>query len=106
MTNRDETVGFIGLGVMGSGMAANVPAGSCAEVARRASKVICMVDTTDAARAVIAGPGGIIENAEDGDTIVCMSTLDPVSVREMHDAAAERGMRITDVTPGTVATED
>ena len=83
--NRKRTVGFVGLGQMGGPMAENVmkkehplvaydidrdkldhfvalgagAASNPADVARRASTVISMVDTTAQAEQVILGGGGL-----------------------------------------------
>jgi 3-hydroxyisobutyrate dehydrogenase len=120
--NRTDTVGFVGMGVMGSGMAANVlksgfpvvgydidPARNeqmaakgaviaegPAAVARAASKCICMVETTAQAEDVILGPGGLVEGLEAGDIVLCMSTIDPLAVERMHDTLAERGIGMID----------
>lgn len=119
---RDDKIGFVGMGVMGGGMAANLlkngfavvgydisparndhMAGLGAEivdgpaaVARAASKTICMVETTAQAESVILGEGGIVEGAEKGDIHLCMSTIDPLSVKRMHGILAERGVAMID----------
>jgi 3-hydroxyisobutyrate dehydrogenase len=121
-TARKDTVGFIGMGMMGGGMAANllkkgfavvghdvnparekplkekgaVIAEGPAAVARKAAKVVCMVETTAQAEAVILGANGIAEGAEKGDIVLCMSTIDPLAVKRMHAALAERGIGMID----------
>ena len=121
-TARKDTVGFIGMGMMGGGMAANllqkgfavvghdvnparnkllqgkgaVIADGPAAVARAAAKVICMVETTAQAEAVILGPNGIAEGAEKGDIVLCMSTIDPLAVKRMHATLAQRGIGMID----------
>lgn len=67
-----------------------------ADVARRAAKVISMVDTTAQAEEVIVGPGGLIEGAESGDLIISMSTIDPMALRRLHDKVAEKGVAFID----------
>lgn len=120
--SRNETVGFIGLGKMGEGMAKNllkkghslvvydivdeknrmfeglgaVVAVGPADVARQASIVITMVDTTQQSQDVIVNPGGIIDEAQPGDIVMCMSTIDPMAVREMHATLAEKGVGMID----------
>jgi 3-hydroxyisobutyrate dehydrogenase len=115
---RDETVGFIGLGQMGIGMATNIRKAGLpmvvydidaaknrkmaelgarvgegpADVARQARIVITMVDTTQQSLDVIVRPRGIIDEAQKGDIVMCMSTIDPVVVREMHDTLAAKGI--------------
>ena len=119
---RDERVGFVGMGVMGGGMAANllkngfsvagydINSAQCekmaalgadilegpAAVARAASKTICMVETTAQAESVIVGEGGIVEGAESGDIHLCMSTIDPLSVKRMHETLGARGIAMID----------
>ena len=119
---RDKTVGFIGLGMMGQPMAMNLLKGGHAlvaydvlqakldhigglggqvaagpaEVARRASIVISMVDTTAQSEEVIVGPGGLIDAVQPGDVIVCMSTIDPNALRAMHARLAEKGVGLID----------
>jgi 3-hydroxyisobutyrate dehydrogenase len=119
---RADKIGFVGMGVMGGGMAANLlkngftvvgydvsparndyVAGLGAEivdgpaaVARAASKTICMVETTVQAESVIVGEGGIVDGAEKGDIHLCMSTIDPLSVKRMHGILAARGIAMID----------
>lgn len=120
--DRNTTVGFIGLGQMGGPMAANLlkkghpvvvfdidkkrvdqyvamgaKAGSGpADLARRASRVISMVDTTGQAEEVICGPGGIIDAAQAGDVVISMSTIDPVALQKMAAKLAPKGIDIID----------
>jgi 3-hydroxyisobutyrate dehydrogenase len=119
---RKDTNGYVGMGVMVSGMAANllkagIPvvghdidpkrntemAGKGADIAdgpaaepRAAAKVVCMVETTAQAEAVIIGKGGIIVGAAKGDIVLCMSTIDPLAVKRMHGVLAERGIGMID----------
>jgi len=121
-SNRADTVGVVGMGVMGGGMAANLLkhgfavvgydvdparndhmaglgaaiADGPAAVARVAAKTICMVETTAQAEAVIVDEGGILDGAEKGDIHLCMSTIDPLSVKRMHGVLAERGIAMVD----------
>ncbi|MFN4088976.1 MAG: NAD(P)-dependent oxidoreductase [Alphaproteobacteria bacterium] len=119
---RKDMIGFVGLGVMGGGMAANLiragrrlvvhdidpakcarfaaegaaVADGAAAVARRAATTICMVETTAQAEAVIVGPGGFIDGAEAGDIVLCMSTIDPLAAVAMHDRLKARGVAMLD----------
>jgi 3-hydroxyisobutyrate dehydrogenase len=119
---RNNTIGFIGLGNMGSGMAANlIKAGFAlvvydvnakrnqqlgelgakvgsgpADVARQASIVITMADTTAQSEEIIVQGGGIIDAAQAGDLVICMSTIDPVAVRKMSEMLAAKGAAIID----------
>jgi 3-hydroxyisobutyrate dehydrogenase-like beta-hydroxyacid dehydrogenase len=56
---------------------------SPAEAARRAEVVITMVSDPTALREVTGGPDGVVAGAEDGTTIVQMSTVGPAPVREL-----------------------
>ena len=120
--SRDQTVGFIGLGMMGLPMATNIlkakhalaaydvskakvdlvvglggeAASSPADVSRRASIVISMVDTTAQAEEVIVGPGGLLDAVQPGDVIISMSTIDPNALRAMHATLAAKGVGLID----------
>lgn len=120
--NRSTTVGFVGLGDMGAPMVANLlkaghavvvydlveakmaqaaslgahTAAGPAEVARQASVLISMVDTTAQAEQVIAGAGGFIDTAQAGDVVISMGTIDPIALQRMHATLAGRGVAIID----------
>lgn len=122
MSNRNDNVGFIGMGMMGGGMAANLLkagfplvaydidpakndrfaelgatiANGPAGVAAAASTVICIVETTAQVQDVLVGDGGVMDGVEAGDTVICMATVDPIAVKEMHAAFAERGVTMLD----------
>ncbi|MBT4489970.1 MAG: NAD(P)-dependent oxidoreductase [Rhodospirillaceae bacterium] len=124
MTNatRIDSIGLIGLGMMGSGMAANIlkaglPLIVCdidetknhqlealgatvaqgpADVARQARVVITMVDTTAQSEEVTVAAGGIIDGAQAGDAVICMSTVDPVVVKQMGETLAEKQIGMID----------
>ena len=94
-----ETIGFIGLGVMGRPMAKHIAAkghtvvvynrsraamdelvaagaiatDSPADVARRATVIITMVSDTPDVDAVITGPQGILEGLQPGSVVIDMS---------------------------------
>ena len=125
-----DPVGFIGLGNMGGPMAQNLAtagfplvvhdidpakvepfrargakiAGSPQDVAMDARRVICMVETTAQAESVIGGTQGIVRSARPGDILVCMSTIDPLVARRLHDELDAKGVRMLDapVSGGTV----
>ena len=110
--------GFIGVGAMGSPMARNllaagIPlvvydideakcrrlekqgaqvASSPAAVARDATRILCMVDTTAQVRAVMKGPSGVMETAPAGHYIACMSTIAPREIQDLHDELARSGV--------------
>jgi len=117
-----ETIGFIGLGAMGGGMAANlVKAGfkvmgvdldparaealaakggeiakTPADVARAATRVITMVETTAQTEEVINGPTGLLAGAGPGHAIAMMSTIDPIAARRLHDDLKSKGISMVD----------
>jgi 3-hydroxyisobutyrate dehydrogenase len=115
-------VGFIGLGIMGQGMARNllksgfsltvwnrttsktdslIEAGaragqSPADVAAQSDiTVICVSDTPDV-EAVVLGEGGVIEGAGAGSLIIDCSTISPLATQSMARALAERGVAMLD----------
>ena len=130
-----ERIGFLGLGIMGSRMAANVAragyqlsvwthtAGKAerwasehgaaalatpAEVAARSDVVISMVVDGAQVASVLTGPDGAIESARDGLLCVDMSTIAPPDTRRIGAALADRGVRMLDapVTGSSPRAED
>jgi len=123
------SVGFIGLGNMGRPMALNLakagfelvvhdidPARveplrargarvetSAERVAAVSARTICMVETTAQAEDVIAGAHGVVQTAERGHIVMCMSTIDPFVARRLADTLAARGVAMLDapVSGGT-----
>jgi 3-hydroxyisobutyrate dehydrogenase len=117
-----ERVGFIGLGIMGRGMANNlikagfkvrvwnrtasrmeplVEAGaeagsSPADVAANSDiTVICVSDTPDVER-VILGEDGVIHGAKAGALVVDCSTISPQVTKEIAEKLAEKGIKMLD----------
>jgi len=117
------TVAFLGLGIMGSRMAANLvraghelrvwtrtankaqafagehrayPAASPAEAAAGAEIVISMVVDGPQVAAVLTGPDGAAAGAAQGTLVVDMSTIGPRAARETGAALRERGLRFVD----------
>lgn len=111
-------VGFVGLGIMGQGMARNLlragfdlvvwnrtaarmdpleadgarPASDPAEVARRVdATLVCVSDTPDV-EAVVDGPDGLLAGAPTGALIVDTSTISPDATRALAARAAESGV--------------
>ena len=115
-------VGFIGLGQIGSLMAARLvghPGGlvvcdlrpeataplieqgavavaTPAEVAARAGVISIMVLDDAQTREVVAGPGGILESAEPGTVVALHSTIKAGTAIELAEVAAEHGVSIVD----------
>jgi 3-hydroxyisobutyrate dehydrogenase len=116
------TVGFIGLGNMGSGMTRNLQAagfplvvndirreaaaeleaggarwaGTPAEVAAASDLVITMLPTPRHVEAVVNGPEGILAGIADGGTWIDMSTSVPDVAAAVRRDHASRALRILD----------
>ncbi len=128
-------VGFIGLGIMGSRMAANLRgaghelivfnrtreraeawaaehggtvAATPAEVGAAAEIVITMVVDGAQVRAMLLGEDGVAEGAGEGTLCVDMSTIAPTETRDIGAALAERGIHFIDapVTGSSPRAED
>ncbi|WP_322486948.1 NAD(P)-dependent oxidoreductase [Chloroflexus sp.] len=117
-----ERIGFIGLGIMGRGMAANILragfpltvwnrtlgradelvaagaqlAASPAEVAARSDIVISCVSDTPDVEAVIFGPQGVIEGAQVGMLMIDMSTISPQGAQRFAARLGESGISFLD----------
>jgi 3-hydroxyisobutyrate dehydrogenase len=117
-----ERVGFIGLGIMGRGMAHNllkagftvrvwnrtasrmdefVKAGaekgsSPADVAANSDIIVtCVSDTPDVER-VVLGDDGVIHGAKAGSLVVDCSTISPQVTKEIAAKLAEKGVKMLD----------
>jgi 3-hydroxyisobutyrate dehydrogenase-like beta-hydroxyacid dehydrogenase len=128
-------VGFIGLGIMGSRMAANLRraghdlvvfnrtrstadawaqghgaavAGTPAEAAAEAEVVITMVVDGPQVEAVLLGEDGVVHGARAGLLCVDMSTISPTDTRRIGAALTERGIHFMDapVTGSSPKAED
>lgn len=131
MTNdQPTTVGFIGLGSMGSGMTRNLQragfplvvhdirresadelvaggalwAASPAEVARLSDVVITMLPTPRHVDAVISGPSGILAGIADGGTWIDMSTSVPEVAERVRAETAGRDLRVLDAPVSGMST--
>jgi 2-hydroxy-3-oxopropionate reductase len=117
-----DTVGFIGLGVMGAPMARNLVdaghplvvhsrspepvealveagaerAASAREVAQRADVVITMLPDSPAVEDVVLGEDGVLAGASGGNLLVDMSTIHPTVSIALARAGAERGVGVLD----------
>ncbi len=126
---KGETIGFIGLGAMGRGMAANcvkkgfsliahdinpepvaalvklgAKAGaSAAEVAKACSIVITVLPTGREVDAVVMGAGGILDNLKPGALVMDLSTIDPETTDKLHSEGKARGIRTVDAPIGRLA---
>jgi 2-hydroxy-3-oxopropionate reductase len=117
-----ETIGFIGLGAMGGPMAKNLvkkgfhltvfdviqermaplkavgaePAASCREAAEKCPVVITMLPASHHVKSAVLGPGGILEGIRKGSVLIDMSTIDPITTREIAGLLAEKGAEMLD----------
>jgi 3-hydroxyisobutyrate dehydrogenase-like beta-hydroxyacid dehydrogenase len=118
-----ERIGFLGLGIMGSRMAANVRGagfpltvwthtpGKAArwasehdavavdtptEVARASDIVVSMVVDGEQVASVLLGGEGVVSGAHPGLLCVDMSTVAPSDTRRIGAALGERGVRMLD----------
>ncbi|MGW2868494.1 2-hydroxy-3-oxopropionate reductase [Kitasatospora sp. NPDC001225] len=115
-------IAFIGLGIMGSPMAANLVkaghhvtgfnltrppidalvalgghgAGSIAEAVRDAEVVITMVPADPQVEQVVLGEGGVLENARPGTLVIDMSSITPQTSIRVEAAARAKGVRTLD----------
>jgi len=115
-------IGFIGLGIMGKPMAANlvkaghdlvvsghsadaaadlaaqgaVIADTPREIADQVDLVLTMLPNSPQVREVALGDGGIIEGARPGLIVVDMSSIAPLAAREIHGALAAREVAMLD----------
>jgi 2-hydroxy-3-oxopropionate reductase len=129
-----ETIGFIGLGVMGAPMARNLLAAGHdlvvysrspgpvealqrdgaqaaegpSEVARRGDVVITMLPDSPAVQDVVLGEDGVLAGAREGALLIDMSTIHPTVAIEVARAAAERGVAAIDapVSGGDVGAKE
>jgi 3-hydroxyisobutyrate dehydrogenase len=115
-------IGFIGLGIMGRPMCANLikagysltvwnrsqpgidevtgygaAAGSSpADVASRSDVIITIVtDSPDVAK-VVLGPSGVLEGVRSGSVLIDMSTISPSVTRDVAAKLAEKGVEMLD----------
>jgi len=122
-------IGFIGLGNMGRGMAANLvrkgetlvvhdvvdapvqalktlgagAAATVAELAGACEIIFTMLPTTAVVAEVVGGPAGILAHAKPGAIVVDMSTIDPLATDRLAAAAAARGIAFADAPVGRLA---
>ena len=117
-----ETIGFIGLGLMGRPMAKNLlkagyplvvhsrsqgpvddlvaagaaRASSPAEVARQATRIITMVPDSPDVERVLEGPDGVFSAMQAGTIVIDMSSIAPGAARRLAQRAAELGGAMLD----------
>lgn len=117
-----RTVAFIGLGVMGGPMAANLvrhghrvigfnrsrpavdrlvaaggeAAAGVADAVREAEIVFTMLPDSPDVESVVLGADGVLAQARPGTRVIDMSTIRPDVARRLAEAGAERGIPVLD----------
>ncbi|WP_084516396.1 2-hydroxy-3-oxopropionate reductase [Microtetraspora niveoalba] len=117
-----STIGFIGLGIMGSPMAGHLvgaghdvtgfdlsedalarlraaggnTAGGVAEAVAGAEVVATMLPADPQVEAVMFGEDGVLANAEPGVLVIDFSTITPQTSRKVAREGAARGLRVLD----------
>ena len=115
-------VGFVGTGNMGFPMAANVlkaghqmtvwdvrreatsalerlgaaRAANLEALARTVRVTFMSLPNDDIVQSVVAGDGGLLAGAREGDVIFDLSTVSPGSTKRLAERAAKRGVRVID----------
>ena len=117
-----KNIGVVGLGDMGSGLAKNLMANrfsvfgldlkperqaaftdmggtlvnDSAELGRRVDATFVMVMNGDQAKSVILGPGGLVENMEQGGIVILSATIKPHEAVEIGAAMQGSGIDLID----------
>jgi len=117
-----DTIGFIGLGLMGRPMAKNLlkagfplvvhsrsqgpvddlvsagatRAASSADVARRSTRIITMLPDSPDVERVLDGPGGVFGALQRGTIVIDMSSIEPATAVRLAGRAAELGGAMLD----------
>jgi len=129
MSAKDETIGFIGLGAMGRGMAANcvkkgfrlvvydvrpepveqlvslgATAGKdAADVARQCSIIVTVLPAGKEVIETVIAPGGLFDHAKPGTLVLDLSTVEPETTDRLHAEAKRRGFKAVDAPIGRLA---
>lgn len=129
-----ESIGFIGLGIMGTPMCRHLlhagygvtawnrtparlkplaeegvrPGASPADVAHKSTIIITMVGDSSDVEEVVVGKSGIVEGARPGSVVIDMSTISPVTSRSLAKQLARIGVQMLDapVTGGSVGAQN
>ncbi|WP_370685017.1 2-hydroxy-3-oxopropionate reductase [Streptomyces sp. MnatMP-M27] len=122
LNTTPRKIAFIGLGIMGGPMAANLVkaghtvtgynrsrpaidkliaaggrgAGSVAEAVADAEVVITMVPADPQVEEVVLGEGGVLEHVKPGTLVIDMSSITPQTSIKVAAAAKEKGVRTLD----------
>lgn len=110
-------IGFVGLGIMGKPMAKNLmkeghelmvddcnqdavndvveagaKAGTKEEIAKDCEVVVTMLPNSPHVKEVVCGANGLLEHAQEGLTIIDMSSIAPLASQEVAAKCAEKGV--------------
>jgi 2-hydroxy-3-oxopropionate reductase len=122
MSNKEKTIGFIGLGVMGKPMAKNLikagydikvfdikeepvkelaglgaqTATTPAEIGATCEVIITMLPNSQHVISVVTGANGVLEQVKPGTILIDMSSISPVVSKELYAKAAEKGVEMLD----------
>ena len=122
MSNKEKTIGFIGLGVMGKPMAKNLikagydikvfdikeepvkelaglgaqTATTPAEIGATCEVIITMLPNSQHVISVVTGANGLLEQVKPGTILIDMSSISPVVSKELYAKAAEKGVEMLD----------
>jgi 3-hydroxyisobutyrate dehydrogenase len=117
-----ETIGFIGLGIMGQGMARNLlkagfplrvwnrthsktemlvaegatAATNPADLATHSNIIIICVSDTPDVEMVLLGENGVLAGAKPGSLVIDCSTISPEATQRMAEALAQKGVHLLD----------
>ncbi|MFZ4807556.1 MAG: NAD(P)-dependent oxidoreductase [Hyphomicrobiaceae bacterium] len=129
MSVRDQLIGFVGLGAMGRGMAANCvkkgfklvvhdirpepvqalvalgaeAAKDLGDLARRCATIITVLPAGREVSEIVMGAGGILDHAKPGTLVMDLSTIDPATTDRLHAEAKRRGFTAVDAPIGRLA---
>jgi 4-hydroxybutyrate dehydrogenase/sulfolactaldehyde 3-reductase len=129
MALKDKKIGFIGLGAMGKGMAAQcVKKGfdlmvhdvrpepvaelvglgatdgkSTQAIAAACEVIVTVLPTGREVDEIVMGPDGIFAHAKPGTLVVDLSTIDPETTDKLHETAKAQGFRAIDAPIGRLA---
>ncbi len=122
LTADKVTLGFIGLGNMGSRIAKRLldhgyslvaydrdtkakaiagkrgfAAKNVLELVRTCDVILSCLTNDEAVQSVYAGPAGVFAEARSGTIVLEMSTVSPETSRELHRLGAQKGIEVLDV---------
>jgi 4-hydroxybutyrate dehydrogenase / sulfolactaldehyde 3-reductase len=129
MSAASETIGFIGLGAMGRGMAANCvkkgfslivhdirpePVAALVKLGARAAKdladlaascsiIVTVLPTGKEVSEIVIGAGGVLDHTKPGTIVMDLSTIEPDVTDRLHVAAKAKGCKAVDAPIGRLA---